>query len=101
MEVLCKSCGNIQKWNPHYPYCSRCGSPVSEEDRETKVNLRAGKDKQTLGIGIIAVSAVIFHYFARYEGGLIACLGLLLWFWGKIINNRERKKLKSISDKKL
>jgi ribosomal protein L37E len=92
MDVLCRTCGNIQKWNPDYPYCSKCGSPISEKDREVSINLRAGKDKQAIGIGIIALSIVIFHYFARYEGSLLAGIGLLLWIWGKIINNREKKK---------
>jgi len=97
MDVLCRTCGNIQKWDPGHPYCSKCGSPVSEKDREVSINLRAGKDKQAIGIGIIALSIVIFHYFARYEGSLLAGIGLLLWIWGKIINNREKKKGK-ISD---
>ncbi len=78
--------------DPNYPYCSKCGSPVSEKDREVSINLKAGKDKQALGIGLIALSVVIFHYFARYEGSLLAGIGLLLWIWGKIINNREKKK---------
>ncbi len=92
MDVLCKTCGNIQKWDPSYPYCSKCGSPVSERDKETSINLKAGKDKQALGISIIALSVVIFHYLARYEGGLLSAIGLLLWVWGKLINNREKKR---------
>lgn len=94
MDVLCRRCGNIQRWNPNYPYCSKCGSPVSEKDREVSIDLKAGKDKQALGIGLIALSIVIFHYFAKDEGSLIAGIGLLLWIWGKIINNREKKKVK-------
>lgn len=95
MDVLCRTCGNIQRWNPNYPYCSKCGSPVSEKDREIFINLKAGKDKQALGIGLIALGILIFHYFARYEGSLITGIGLLLWIWGKIINNREKKKGKN------
>lgn len=79
-------------------YCSKCGSPVSEKDREIHINLRAGKEKQAIGIGIIALSLVIFHYFARYEGSLLACIGILLWMWGRIINRREREKAKSASE---
>lgn len=94
MDVLCRRCGNIQRWNPNYPYCLKCGSPVSEKDREVSIDLKVGKDKQALGIGLIVLSIVIFHYFAKYEGSLIAGIGLLLWIWGKIINNREKKKVK-------
>ncbi len=97
MDVLCKFCGHIQKWNPDYPYCSKCGSPISEKDKRTNINLRAGKEKQGLGILIIALSLVIFHYFARYEGTLLASIGVLLWFWGKLINVREKKKLENSS----
>lgn len=100
MDVLCKYCGTIQQWNPSHPYCSKCGSPISEEDAETHINLRAGKEKQAIGLGIIALSLVIFHYFARYEGSLLAFIGILLWVWGKIINRRERKKGKSDSKAK-
>lgn len=98
MNVLCKTCGNVQEWDSLYQYCSKCGSPVSEKDREVSINLRAGKNKQALGIGIIALSIVIFHYFARYEGGLLASIGILLWVWGKIINKREKKKAKIKSE---